>query len=307
MDEVDSFGHDLVSHGVSLSFPIDAAWCPANRIILKGINLPLYDDWKFPQSRPIGRLDQRAKSGANCVRIMWRDIPDNPQRPPYSISDLDRVLEACRTSRLVPIVELHDCTCQPDPELVNTQLMSWWTRPDVLAILKRHQRYLIIDLANELGFYRWQNSSPTALSNFENAYKKAITTIRDSGLRTPIMIDAPDCGTSINAFLSIGQGLIDHDPRHSILLSTHAYWGADYDGSADLDKAIRAKLPIVIGELANKQFANGDECYYALDETNINHQAPTGFSYKKLLIYLTQMEIGWLSWSWAQTNASTDV
>jgi mannan endo-1,4-beta-mannosidase len=270
-----------------------------NRIILKGINLPLLDDWLFPATNPIGKLDQLAKSGANCVRIQWYDDYDSDGRPPYSTSDLDRVLEACRTSRLIPLVTLFDCTCEPDPELVNTQLMSWWTRPDVLAVLKRHQRYLIINLANELGSYRWQNWSQTALNNFKNAYKKAITTIRNSGLRAPIMIDAPDCGTSVNAFLTIGQELIDHDPQHSILLSTHTYWGgADYDGSSDVDLAIRAKLPIVVGEIANKQPANGEECYYALDETGINHKPLSGFSYKKFLVYLTQMEVGWLAWSW---------
>ena len=42
-----------------------------------------------------------------------------------------------------------------------------------------------------------------------------------------VMIDAPDCGTSLHAFTSIGQELIDHDPRHNLLLSAHAYWAAD--------------------------------------------------------------------------------
>lgn len=269
-----------------------------NKLILRGINLPLADDWKFPQRRPTGKLGDLAKTGANSVRIQWYAQYHDPARDPYGISDLDAVLEECRKSRLVPIVELHDCTCEDDPELVNTLLMSWWTRPDVVHVLKRHQRYLIINLANELGVYRWQGWSPEALDKFKNAYKTAITSIRAQGLRMPIMIDAPDCGSSINAFTSIGQELIDHDPEHSILLSVHAYWGADYDGTAEIVSTLKATLPIVFGEIANKQPANGDECYYALDGTGLNNPPKTGFRYQSLLILLAQYEIGWFAWSW---------
>ncbi|TDB80891.1 glycoside hydrolase [Micromonospora sp. KC721] len=272
------------------------------KIVLKGINIPLVDDWDFPASRPYGKLEELAKTGANCVRIQWYAQYPAASRPPYATADLDRVLEKCRTSRLVPIVELHDCTCKEDPELVNSELMSWWTRPDVLGMLKRHERYLIINLANELGWYRWQNWSPAALDKFKVAYKKAITSIRSKGLRMPIMIDAPDCGSSVNAFLSAGQELIDHDPLHSILLSAHAYWGDDYDGSADVNLAIGAKLPIVLGEIANKQFANDNECFYGLDGTNLDNPPRTEFRYQNLLINLTQREVGWLAWAWYKDN-----
>ena len=143
------------------------------RIILKGINLPLIDDWDFPAKSPYGRLEDLARSGANCVRIQWYATPPSAQRPPYSTADLDRVLERCRTLRLVPIVELHDLTCKPDPNLLNSQLVPWWTRPDVVKVLRRHERYLIVNLANELGQYRWANWSPDALTTFKNAYGSA--------------------------------------------------------------------------------------------------------------------------------------
>jgi len=176
--------------------------------------------------------------------------------------------------------------------------MEWWTRSDVVSVLKRHQRYLIINLANELGDYRWLGASAAALNNFSNAYKKAITSIRNQGFQMPIMIDAPDCGTSISAFTSIGQELIDHDPRHSVLLSVHAYWGGDYDGTSEIVPAFKANLPIVFGEIANKQFAFHDECYYGLDGTNYKNPPTTGFRYQTLLRLLTEYEIGWLAWAW---------
>ena len=46
--------------------------------------------------------------------------------------------------------------------------------------------------------------------------------------------------------------LINHDPKHNILLSVHAYW-ADYDGTSEIQNAVNVNLPIVFGEIANKQ------------------------------------------------------
>lgn len=246
------------------------------RVILRGINLPLLDDWNFPGS---DKLDELAQTGANAVRIQWYKNYNNPARPPESlpgISDLDAFLDKCRENSLIPIVELHDWTCQDFTEPVNMQLIElidWWTRPDVVEVLKRHERYLIINLANELGRYRFRPRAQqaTALDRFKNAYKEAITSIRDEGLRMPIMIDAPDCGQSINAFVSIGRELILHDRRRSLLLSVHAYW-AGYDGTPEIAAAVRANLPIVFGEIANKQDESDQlgniPCFYALDGTD---------------------------------------
>jgi mannan endo-1,4-beta-mannosidase len=114
----------------------------------------------------------------------------------------------------------------------------------------------------------------------------------------PIMIDAPDCGTSLSAFLAIGQELITHDPRHSILLSVHAYWAGDYDGTADVALAVNAGLPIVFGEIANKQEDNGNQCHYALDGTGLDNPPPSGFQYQNLLAQLKQVQVGWLAWAW---------
>ena len=88
--------------------------------------------------------------------------------------------------------------------------------------------------------------------------KRALTSIREK-LHMPVMIDAPDCGTSIDAWITIGQELIDHDPDHNLLLSVHAYWAA-YDGMPHIDSAVNGNLPIVFGEVANKQDETVDRC-----------------------------------------------
>ncbi len=127
--------------------------------------------------------------------------------------------------------------------------------------------------------------------------------MRNAGLEMPIMIDAPDCGSSVHAFTAIGQMLVDHDPKHNVLLSAHAYWaGLPYDGVAEVVRAVTAGLPIVLGEIANKQSDQGDECYYGLDGSNQNHPPLPGpsatFTYQDLLGTLAQHEVGWLAWCW---------
>lgn len=269
------------------------------KIILRGINLPLLDDWSFPGSDKLAELEQ---SGANCVRIQWYKNYGNAARPAFAVQDLHNFLAKCAVNRIIPIVGLWDLTCGRDPNLLNSQLLPWWTTEPVLSMLKSHRKYIILNLANELGVYRWAGT-PTeqaaALQNYMNQYKSAITSIRNAGLDMPIMIDAPDCGTSISAFTAIGQGLVDHDPKRNLLFSAHAYWAA-YDGTSEIANSVAANLPIIFGEVANKQdedIENG-ACYYDLDGTNQNHRPATGFKYQDLLETLNANEIGWLAWAW---------
>ena len=187
--------------------------------------------------------------------------------PAYTPADLDAFLANCKANRIIPVLGLWDATCDGDLGVLNAQLVPWWTSDDVVTVLNKHKQYLIINLANELGVYRWSGAPQAALSDFKDAYKAALTSIRAS-LHMPVMIDAPDCGTSIEVWTAIGQELIDHDPDHNLLLSVHAYW-ASYDGAPFIAQAVNLTLPIVFGEIANKQPDTVDgierQCFYDLD------------------------------------------
>jgi mannan endo-1,4-beta-mannosidase len=275
-----------------------------NKVILRGINLPLLDDWNFPQSNKLADLVQ---TGANTVRIQWYMDYGNPDRPAYTLTNLDAFLTQCKVNSIIPILGLWDVTCQADPKLVNTQLIPWWTSSEVVTLLNKHKQYLIINLANELGFVRWSDDPIAALTEFKNAYKSALTSIREH-LHMPIIIDAPDCGTSIDPWIEIGRELIDSDPDRNLLLSVHSYWAA-YDGMQYIDTIVNLNLPIVFGEVANKQ----DEtiagvtqfCFYDLDGLQQNQPPQFGFTYQNLLQILKTNEIGWLAWSWSPDSCAS--
>jgi mannan endo-1,4-beta-mannosidase len=270
-----------------------------NQVVLRGVDLPLLDDWSFPGSDSLSEL---AKTGANAVRIQWYMNYGDASRPAYSITDLGSFIDQCVAAQIVPIVMLADDTCQSDPTLVNTQMVPWWTSAAVAAVLKPRQEYLILNLANELGYYRWADDSAAALTAYGNAYKTAIASMRGAGYTLPLMIDAPDCGTTFDAFTTIGAQLVAADPLGNVLLSTHAYWAA-YDGRPFVATAVAANLPVVFGEIANKQdetAADGstEYGYYDLDGSGQNHPTTTGYTYQAFLTTLLADQIGWLAWSW---------
>jgi mannan endo-1,4-beta-mannosidase len=274
------------------------------RIFLRGVNLPLFDDWNFPGSDALAEIE---KTNANAVRIQWYVNYGNPDRPSVTLDDLDGILGRCGAAEMIPILMLADLTCTSDANLVNSKLMPWWTSGEVVAVLQKHAKYLIVNLGNEVGFYRWADDSAAALASYTAAYSQAILDFRKTGLAIPIMIDAPDCGSSIEAFLLMGQQLVDADPKRNVLLSTHAYWAA-YDGIPFIKQCVSAGLPIVFGEISNKQDEQVDGktayCFYDLDGSHVNPGVGNGFTYQALLTALQKDSLGWLAWSWGPDNCA---
>ena len=105
---------------------------------------------------------------------------------------------------------------------------------------------------------------------------------------------------SIDAWTAIASDLTIR-PHHNVLFSVHAYWAA-VDGMPHIDALVDANLPVVFGEIANKQDNEVDGatqfCFYDLDGLGENHAPDTGFTYQALLQKLKTEEIGWFAWSW---------
>jgi mannan endo-1,4-beta-mannosidase len=276
------------------------------KILLRGINLPLLDDWDFPDS---DYLDAVAQSGANAVRIQWyvnypQPPADQPQRQSYSLADLDTLLHRCAAAEMIPVLMLADLTCAPDTSQLNNLLVAWWTDPEVVVVLQKHTKYLIINIGNEVGYYHWSGDSSDTLATYIADYSSAIAGIRHAGLNVPLMIDATDCGTSLDIFTTTGKQLIDADPLKNILLSAHAYW-AGYDGLGHIDACVQAGLPIIFGEVSNLQDGDTAGTYVSLDANGNNPWPPASnlFTYQALLAAAIHHEIGWLAWSWGPDDS----
>src|ERR1019366_1016723 len=203
-------------------------------------------------------------------------------------------IATCISNKMIPILELHDLSCQPNTADVDT-LVNWYTTPARVAIFTKYQHSLIINVANELGFVNWAGNPSIAQQAYQDSYDSAIHVMRRAGINVPIMIDAPDCGTSIDVLGNVASNIIGSDPLHNIIFSTHAYWyGYANNDSAtmlqDIMNALSYNFPLVIGEVSKYQDSTDNigtvyYCYY-ID------------NYTAILNICNQQSIGWMAWSW---------
>ena len=282
-----------------------------NQVVPVGLNIPT-DYYQFSGTND--QVSQFTQTGANMARIIW--FQNGLNGASHTNADLDQLMTKLTNQRIFSVVALWNGEngCPQDPNKLNDPngYVSWFIDPSRVTLLNNHKKHVILNLMNELGFGYGYNPNNTAdvaaFTNWRNQYKIAITSIRNAGLHMPIMIDAPLCGGSLSLVNQAAAEIIAHDPDHNIIFSIHTYW-AEKDETNQIATSITNNIPIIIGEVANKQVgadnwntnpATGySECYYGIDGTTIEHAAPTGFSYKNLLPNtLIPNNIGYLFWEW---------
>jgi mannan endo-1,4-beta-mannosidase len=254
---------------------------------LKGVNYAPYN-WGYSPAEL--RIDEVAQTGANCIRLPWyyQGVGATPATTYADLVLLDSALSKSIAHQLIPIVELHDLTCQNDSAAL-ISLGAWFTQPAVVTLIDKYKHSIIINIANEVLYVNWAGNPAVAQSRFVNTYTSIVNTIRGAGITVPIMIDGPDCGTNLDVLANVGPTLELNDPVNNLIFSAHAYWYA-FAGNdsvqmhAKLTNAINAGIPFILGEVANLQ-DDVNPCQYTLN-------------YAPLLRICEQENIGWIAWSW---------
>ena len=253
-------------------------------IVPKGVNYAVYG-WGWNTSENL--FPEIAKSGANTVRIVWYK---NNNGPAYSnLSLLDSALSRCIQQKMIQILELHDVTCNDDTtSIINT--CNWYTQATIKPILIKYQKWLMLNPVNEAGYVMWNSNNE---ARFRLMYQTIITNLRNAGLNMPLVLDASDCGQHLNLWKNIGAALQSYDPKHNLIFSAHAYWSAYASTTTAinnlLNDAATWNIPILLGEIANKQDDNSGNCVYDLLLTNIMQAAHNN-------------NIGYIAWVWTQDN-----
>jgi mannan endo-1,4-beta-mannosidase len=267
-------------------------------LLLRGIDYAPYD-WGYDITSL--ELNQVVQAGANVVRMPW--YYDNSNATANAVyqdfAALDSAVSKCVENKMIAIIEIHDYTCSDDTTAL-FNLNTWWTQDSVFnVILQKHKESVIVNYANEAGVYAWDSvPAATALTVYQRTYENIITALRSkSGFNFPIMIDAPDCGTSSDAFVTsnMANNLIQFDPQHNLIFSTHAYWYAYANNdsttmASDVDAVISQNIPLVLGEVADLQDGSTN-CEYTLN-------------YQPLLKYCQLKKVGWIAWSWDNDDCS---
>jgi mannan endo-1,4-beta-mannosidase len=236
--------------------------------VMRGINHPV----AWFQNNALEWMDEIATTGANSVRIVWETTAGSPQ---VLAASIERAIEL----GMVPIVELHDETGSNDVD--GPARLAQYYVDDLTEVLETYEPYLLVNIANEWGDYF------STAESWLDAYRRAIGVFRGAGLNHTLVIDANDYGQRGQTIVQNGRQLLDFDPQHNVLFSTHMYQA--YENPQTIRDVMRgardARLPLIVGEFG---FQHGDR----------GDGQPIPVPFEIMLQEAASSQIGYLAWSW---------
>lgn len=235
------------------------------RVVLRGVN-EMFSNSVDPTGA--WTMAEIARTGANAVRIFT--MPDFPAEK------LDAILGNAVANGMIPIAECHAATGKWDRL---NDCIAYWTRPDIAAVIGRHRRWVLVNIANEAG-------ETVPRDTFVAGYVDAIARIRAAGIDVPLVIDGSDWGKEYAMLLDSWAAFDRADPARAIMVSAHSYWAGTQEERkapyrAIIARVTRDNIPFLLGEGPT---ATGWDC----------KPSP----YRWALSELDKADIGWLAWSW---------
>jgi mannan endo-1,4-beta-mannosidase len=193
---------------------------------------------------------------------------------------LDALLTKAEENKMIAMPELHDATGKFDGV---SACVDWWVQPDVVNVIKKHEKWTLLNIANEAG------DNAVADATFQSTYQTAITTLRNAGIAVPIVIDATGWGQKVEQLLATAPALLAADPQKNVVFSWHEYRGGDSENARITTSYEKSKSLGIV--LINGEFASGGA-------STCTENIP----YKFLLSEAQRLGIGWLAWSWDTSN-----
>ena len=234
--------------------------------IARGVNkMIFYQDRSGEES-----YREIAKTGANIVRIFWFTKG--------TAEELDATLTRCIANNMVAMPALWEATGKWENL---QQCVDYWSREDIVAVIEKHKRFVLLNIANEAGDH---NVSP---NEYRLTYQDAVLKLRNAGITVPLVIDAAGWGRRESDILNQGPEILKADPDKNLIFSWHQ-WDSNIPQSrikAAIDGAKDKELAFIIGEFAPIEVG----CKCCID-------------YKYILDYCQDTGTGWMAWSWGPGN-----
>ncbi|MCL6601547.1 MAG: glycoside hydrolase family 5 protein [Paenibacillus sp.] len=239
-----------------------------NNFVMRGVN----NAHAWFDTQAYNALTTINNNKANTVRIVWNLNG--------SASRLQQIVDRCKALGLVAMIELHDGTGSDSATLLN-QMAQYFTRSDIKPILTSNEKYVLVNIANEWGS---ANLSDTA---WRDAYKTAISTLRNGGIHNTIVVDASGWGQNSSPIKAYGKALLTHDPDQNTMFSIHMYgsWNDSSRIGTELQAIKNLGLAVLIGE-------------FGYNYNNGNNNLGSQVNAQEVMNQAQSKGIGYFAWSW---------
>lgn len=238
---LDTCGNPFVTRGVEQIF---------------GNQLPQGNDWN-------GLLEQIAASGVNAVRIL-------AGTDTLGVDDVDRLLDTVAEHGMVAYVTPY-----------GNDNMRWLEGEDVRAMLKKHEKYILIDAFGEPTF--------DDRAKFLADSTSTIRTVRGWGYEVPLTVTANQFGRDLPSLFELGEQIIAADPLHNTVLGWQAYWSNN--------NYYQEHYGFTLTEAVDAIAASGLPIQLGLDRvTDFPSDATADFG--TLMAETERHGVGWLWWDW---------
>jgi mannan endo-1,4-beta-mannosidase len=214
-----------------------------------------------------------ASFGTNAIRIVFVGTSTSAK--------LDELLTKAEDNKMIPMPEIHDATGKFDGVAA---AVTWWTQPDVVSVIKKHEKWTLLNIANEAG------DNAVADATFQSTYTSAITALRTAGITVPIVIDATGWGQKAEQLLAAAPALLAADPQKNVIFSWHEYTGGTQENARITTNLEKSKSLGIV--LINGEFASGGA-----------GTCTENIPYKFLMAEAQRVGTGWFAWSWDTSNS----
>lgn len=122
--------------------------------------------------------------------------------------------------------------------------MNFWVQKDVVAVIKKYQKYLLLNIANEAG------TDTVSQNNFAVTYRRLVKKNLSAGIQVPLIIDAANWGRNESYLLTNGQAIVAADPGHNVIFAWHIWDSGISESriSKAIDESIVLDINLLIAE-----------------------------------------------------------
>jgi len=185
---------------------------------------------------------EMAKTGANSVRVQWRDDA--------TAAALDLALTGAEAQGLIPVLELQNATFTSLPEAdALAAVMAYWMQPAVLSVLLAHQATLVLEISS------WVSQSALA-AQWVELYASTIADLRAAGLQAPIAIVHPSWSIQYSVYADAMAELLKRDSIGNVLSAFDGWVGGAEQAAARWQALSAVGVVGYVSEFSSHQLAN---------------------------------------------------